>query len=65
MNYKKWKDIITFSSSEAVVFGKRNALKLGDFGHVVGGGLRIICSWTSGKVSGSASKSDKNSCKNI
>lgn len=34
--------IITFSSSFDP--GKRKALKLGDFGHVVGGGLLIICS---------------------
>nr|CAD7405865.1 unnamed protein product [Timema poppensis] len=30
--------------------GKRKTLKFGDFGQVVGGGLRIMCSWISGKV---------------
>lgn len=40
---------------------KLNKLNLGDRGQLVGGGDRIMCSWTSGKVRGSSS-SELKSC---
>lgn len=48
-------------SSSLDCVGKWNTLKFGDLGHVVGGGLRIMCSWISGNVSGSTSRSVGNS----
>lgn len=51
----------TWLTSSLDCMGKRNTLKFGDFGHVVGGGLRIICLWISGNVRGSTSRSAGNS----
>ena len=48
-------------SSSLDCMGKWNTLKFGDLGHVVGGGLRIMCSWISGNVRGSTSRSEGNS----
>ena len=48
-------------SSSLDCMGKWNTLKFGDLGQVVGGGLRIMCSWISGNVRGSTSRSEGNS----